>query len=420
MSIGPISEPRRQQAIESRWSVIEATASEQRALQELGQVLAHQRSTDTTSNNEPARSVIQLRRAHRRRCEVRVVDAVGVVATPSLVLDVQPKIPYRHLLYLLERSQLLPRMDVEQATLAPDQTLLELVARWFLTALERLLEQGLARGYRPAREQAAVARGRVLPLPTTQSFYRGRLQLVSDGEEYDFDTPLNRLLLRATRLLAQQPTLPEQLKAQARRGALRMDGVGELEEADRHAQVDRATAAYRDAALLARQLVDGIGRGILAGEEIVWTFLIRTPEAVEQGLRIALCELLAPVIAPTKRPIAIAGSDLLLNPDLVFGRQALAEVKYKLAPRRWKRPDLYELVAFATGAEVRHAAMIDFATTTVPRLSTLQLGRVSIRHLAWLANEQTKPSTALGLLADEVHTWSREWSRSPQGVTGAL
>ena len=95
-------------------------------------------------------------------CEVRIFDTVGVVVTPTLILDVVPKIPAPHLLYLLERGGLVPRLDAERATLASDQTLLELITRWFARELERVLEEGLARDYRSDRGYNTVARGRVL------------------------------------------------------------------------------------------------------------------------------------------------------------------------------------------------------------------------------------------------------------------
>ncbi len=205
---------------------------------------------------------------------------MGVVATPSLILDVSPKILSEHLLYLLERAELLPRMDAARTTLQTSETLLELVARWYLIALDRVLEEGLARDYRSERGESTAARGRVLALPTARLYYGGHLGVVSEYQDFDFDTPLNRLLLHAARLLIGHPALAKDLTARARRASLRMDGIGPLEEGDRYAQPDRRTIYYHDAALLAKHLIDGVGRDLIVGGERVWTFLIRTPEAV--------------------------------------------------------------------------------------------------------------------------------------------
>ncbi len=54
------------------------------------------------------------------------------------------------------------------------ENLAVLVAHWFVTALERVLEEGLARDYRQHRDELTAVRGRVLPLNTARLFYRGR------------------------------------------------------------------------------------------------------------------------------------------------------------------------------------------------------------------------------------------------------
>ncbi len=101
---------------------------------------------------------------------------------------------------------------------------------------------------------------------------------------------------------------------------------------------------------------------------------------------------------------------MTLNPDLLFGEQAVADVKYKLAKSRWRRNDLYELVAFAAGLEVEKAAMIDFLVTPRPRLKTIRFGHVQVTHLAWPALADHTPPVALERFAEQVMEWASGWT----------
>jgi len=162
-----------------------------------------------------------------------------------------------------------------------------------------------------------------------------------------------------------------------------------------------------------KNLIDGVGRGLLVGAERVWTFLLRTPEAVEEGLRRALTDALPSTLVPAKYPLCLNGTGMTLNPDLIFGKLAVADVKYKLSKRSWRKDDLYQLVAFAAGFKVANAAMIDFAHVSRPVLETAEFGSVHVAHLTWPALTDRVPSAALEQLAREVVAWSARWEESP-------
>jgi 5-methylcytosine-specific restriction endonuclease McrBC regulatory subunit McrC len=340
---------------------------------------------------------------------VRVLDAVGVIATPTLVIDVEPKIPAPHLVFLLERAAVLPRFEADPASLAPASSFFELVVRWYIDRLDRVLEEGLARDYRPQRDEIRAIRGRVSPLATANLYYRGRTSVLAEFEEYDFDTPLNRLLLAGARAVLANPTVAKALRRSARRATAHMDGVGLAQPSDLHSLPDRRTSYYSDAVLLAKHIIRGTGRGLAVGNQKVWTFLIRTPEAVEAGLRSALMLALPPSLHPRKKSLGLEGANMTLNPDLVWGtHSAVADVKYKIAEDQWRRNDLYEIVSFATGFRVIRAAMIDFRNAEGPGLQTLSIGDVKVAHLTWPATHGTAPEAALDHLADQVVQWTSD------------
>src|SRR5205823_4838190 len=157
-----------------------------------------------------------------------------------------------------------------------------------------------------------------------------------------------------------------ELSADLRRRALalanRMEDVGELQTSDlRAARLDRRTAHYREALLFARNIITNVGRTLAHGEELVWTFLIRTPNLIEAGVRNAVEKRLRDRWMIVKEPIPLSGADMTVAPDLIIGYgEAIADVKYKLATANWLRADLYEIVAFAEAAGTSRAAVIGF------------------------------------------------------------
>lgn len=128
---------------------------------------------------------------------VTVNDAVGLVAVGDLRLLVEPKIPRAHLFYLFGGAELVPRLDATKAGAAAGNHLWELVARWLVDALERVIRRDLVRDYVAFRDTLEVARGQIDAGATADAYYRGSLRLVCEFEEFGSDTELNRVLKAA-------------------------------------------------------------------------------------------------------------------------------------------------------------------------------------------------------------------------------
>jgi 5-methylcytosine-specific restriction enzyme subunit McrC len=353
-------------------------------------------------------SLVHVRRLDDRSAEVRVVDAVGLVGIPTLEIHVVPKVPQPHLLALLQAEGLAPRFDVAPGHLAADDNLAVLLAHWFTTALEGVLEQGLTADYRAEHGEIRAVRGRIALLETTRLYYRGRLAVVADYEEFDHDTALNRLLRHAARIVASSQPLPQHVRRRALRAAARMDGVGPLRPSDvAGAPLDRRTAHCRDAARLARELIRATGRTLEAGSQRSWTFLLRTPALIEEGIR----QLLAAGLAPTavrRRSVQLPGSAMTVNPDLVFGDRAshVGDVKYKLGAGEWTRSDLYEVVAFAAALRARAAAIVCFRPTAADALPDVRIGDHAVREVVWPT--ATDPAAAAASVVDQAGRWLGE------------
>ncbi len=189
-----------------------------------------------------------------------------------------------------------------------------------------------------------------------------------------------------------------------------MAGVGLMRPTDLHALPDRRTSHYSDAIKLAHQVLRATGRTLIAGASRSWTFLIRTPGPVEEGVRASLADALAP-LSVVKRSIALGGSAKTVNPDIVFGYNThVADVKYKVGAGDWDRGDLYEVVAFAAAIRTQHAAIIRFRTDDIPRLPPVTIGDYTIHDVVWRALPETSPDNAGAAVAEQVSEWLQSTS----------
>jgi 5-methylcytosine-specific restriction endonuclease McrBC regulatory subunit McrC len=327
-----------------------------------------------------------------------------MIGTPTLQLQVNPKIPQAHLLHLLRLAEVLPRVAEHPGGLSTESNFAALVCHWFVLALDRLLEEGLARDYKPVVEEIGTVRGRISPLPTARFFYRGRATVVAEFEEFDFDTPLNRVLLHAARIIAAASSLPTELRRSAIRATKQLEGVGRFRPADLSAEPDRRTSNYLDAITLGRQVIRATGRALEAGPIKSWTFLLRTPEPVEAGIRSLLRRALTCTVE--RRSIRLTGSTMTVNPDLVFGDDAaVADIKYKIGQREWNRADLYEVVAFAAALSTPNSAILTFRDPATPQLADVQLRDFRVAELTWPAAKHVPALSAADALVAQVVEW---------------
>lgn len=334
---------------------------------------------------------------------VRVSDAVGVVSVPEVQLIIEPKIPLPHFTYLFARGAGLPRLDEGAGLLEKGASFWELLARWFIAQADVVFRRGLARDYESRREQLQVVRGHVTIVPTVRDLLRGRVAIHCEYDDFVVDMPLNRLLAEAARRVTASKALPDDVRRAALALSSRLE-VGPLRASDVRAITDRQTAYYTDAVALAKEIIRSTDRDLRAGEARAWTFLVRTPEAVERGVRSILAERLPGRV--TKQGLQLTPSYHTLNPDLVFDDgQMIGDVKYKLAGTDWVRSDLFQVVAFAAGYQAHGGSIVAFARGEHPQPPPLQVGHMAFRHFVWRALESMSPAEAGADLANEIEAW---------------
>jgi hypothetical protein len=381
------------------------------AIGRMGRRLASQRSwwgEDETEAGQRESTAIKCLPVGDGRWRVRVDNAIGVFRVGDLQVVVEPKVPLPHVMHLFAEAGGFPKMDEERAAMARDQSLWTLVSSWFTSSAEALLRRGLIRDYRVTRDDLTLVRGHVHPATTATNFYRGRLAFDCEFEEFNIDTPLNRVVLAAARRVAGSMLLEPGLRKRAISVMARMDeGVGPLAPTDLLATLDRRTSHYGDAIPLARHVLRSWGRTIQTGEERAWSFLIPTPDLVETGIRNILARGLAPGVSVVKRGRQLEGSTLTFNPDLVFGRAAVGDVKYKLFDQTWRRSDLYEVLSFGVAFRTERVCLVNFSPSgAFEPLAPLRVGDMTVTHLVWRADQP--PDQAAEGLVNQARRWLQD------------
>jgi hypothetical protein len=106
-----------------------------------------------------------------------------------------------------------------------------------------------------------------------------------------------------------------------------------------------------------------------------------------------------------KKGIKLTPSQLTLNPDLAFDEGgAVADVKYKLTQPDWRRSDLYQVVAFATGYESKSAALVGFGDVRSAVPPSINVGSVEVQYLTWPIH-RASPEEASKELQAAVAEW---------------
>jgi 5-methylcytosine-specific restriction enzyme subunit McrC len=336
---------------------------------------------------------------------VFIDNAVGVIASGNLQIVVQPKIPLAHLLFLFECAKVMPRIATSIVGLSAGESMLDLLARWYLAALELLFANDIVRDYREVFDSLDSLQGRLDATKTARSYYSGCIQFSCMFEQYDADNALNRILRGAAERIAADYLIDSDLRRRLRLVARRFIGVGSLRPGDQRAVTDRRTASYEPALVLAKLILSGRSLSVGAGAHRAQAFLLPTPFAVQEGLTKLLRDSLKGSTDVRAASISV-GRGLTVNPDLFFqGFNAVADVKYKLSERHVNRADLYQVVAFADTLRTTRAAIVTFVELgkEVPRVTLF--GDVTVTPLTWSADPTLPAGDAAVKLCEDVRNW---------------
>jgi 5-methylcytosine-specific restriction endonuclease McrBC regulatory subunit McrC len=322
-------------------------------------------------------------------------------------LTVAPKIPIPHFVHIAREALAVDfRTDASPTSLSPSTNFVELLLRWFVDTVAPLVRRGLPQGYRLEEAELPIARGTLDVRRTTMGWLAGRPTVHSSFDEFDTNTPLNRVLKCALQAASASALLPPGYRKEVVSLLCHLESVGTFTPGDLRVRLDRGHLHYQVALSLAVEILRATGRALEGGSSDSPTFLISTPALIEDGIRAILKMRLHPVHV-SKGGKVLSPSAVSVNPDLLIGTAPFTgDVKYKIAAASWNRGDLGQAVFFAAAFESPLALVVAFRETLAGRPPALRVGRYSVDTAMWDVSA-ADPRRSEDQVVDEVETFLR-------------
>jgi 5-methylcytosine-specific restriction enzyme subunit McrC len=408
------------QITESRWETVELSEVDREALLAIRdewqtekdprffkREIAENGIAETTK-------ILDVRTERGGKISVRVYDAIGAIDLPDSVLLVNPKIPIAHFNYIAIRALVPPtKKRSGEFGLATAQHFLELVCTWAVDSVEKILRDGLARGYVTTKDDVVAIRGRLDVQVATRRMSRGNFRLNCEYDEFSTDTALNRVLKHALKFIAGNPALSNLLQARSKRALKYFEGVGPMRHQDLKAKTSRNSQHYADALEFAKNVLEKSGRDLASGQKRSRSFLYKTPLLIEEGIRRIVEEGIAPteVLKPKAKRLPTSDKRVVeANPDLGIGDSPFytGDVKYKIQSQNWRRADLAQAVFFAVAYESPKALIIDFADENSVKNGTVAVSAIEVSPISWDVSNGISPDEARDKLISEIAFWLKE------------
>jgi len=292
---------------------------------------------------------------------------VGIVQLGSMVVEIRPKLPVEHVLFLLSYAAdpHAWRAGSEEApALERGATLAEAVVWLFVQQVRRAVRRGLLQGYCTREAALPGVRGRL----RFEAQVREHFGLFPPAEvrhdELTEDIELNRLLKAALLRLERLPPRTPGCRHALRRLAARFTHVSTVEYDPRavpEVAFTRLEAHYRPAVQLARLILRSSSVEARAGSVPAVSLLVDMSRVFEDFVVVALRQALG--LTEQSFPQGAAGRTLVLDragavrlePDLSWWEGSrccfVGDVKYKRA-REGEHADLYQVLAYAVAADL--------------------------------------------------------------------
>ena len=392
--------------VESTPCTIDLSIEESKFLENIGIELASKSIWWGLKKSEDQRSVVSLVMQGSGRFKVTFRDVIGSIRFRELQLNISPKIPQNHFNFIVQKSSLAPRFSEHEISIKEGNDYLEILINWFLFAAEGLLRKGLRKDYSYFEDSLPFLRGQVDPLRTTQNFQTGIAEAFCRFEELSENTPLNRAIKEAAIRITGSKSVSEFVRNRAHKISLRMSDVSTFVLSDFHVTLDRLSHDYSEALPLALIIISGLGFDTSANGKLGKSFLIRTPEIIEDGLRNILSNGIKDFLIKKQR-LKLGVTGISINPDLIFGSNlAVGDVKYTYFDKDWSRNAFNQIITFATGFRTTKAGVFGFTNKDIASLPRpVKIGDIEARVFAWSADPNSDPETVSNNLISEVKAW---------------
>ena len=300
-------------------------------------------------------------------------QVVGVLRIPGRTVEILPKIDgeddavRKALVHMLAVAWDLRVADGEIAALDTQRLdLLELLIRLFADRLRTAVRSGLPRRYLAREEDLPLLRGRLDVIRQTTHLAVRPDRLACRFDELSEDTPFNRVLKAAVKLLARRARTAANARSLAELAA-RFESVGASRDPLREqVRLDRSNAAFHDLYRLARLFLARDWQSTASGGAPGFALLFPMNELFEKFVGRSLKRALAPrrVSLQDGGRYALEERRFRLYPDAVIDDGAIVlDTKWKqLKPDETnfgvEQSDVYQMLAYGQAYDAKRLILL--------------------------------------------------------------
>lgn len=320
-------------------------------------------------------TAVYLERAYEHALDVRMLGVglyrvtakshVGVIVAPRLEILITPKCGLANTMAMIGWAYDLAAFRDERTLLADVKDFREALVALFLTECERLLRQGIRRGYGEREDDLVSMRGRLRVDAHARRGPGSAWRLPCRFEEFTGDVPFNQVLRYTLEQIGPPPAPRFASRLQRLRHLLQELSLVRFRPSDIEAfSYDRLNEHYRPVHALCRLILEARGVELEQGSMSTGSLLVDMNRLFEAFLaRWLQAHLRAPWSLRSQWQSTLdQGQQVAIRPDLVLLREGrpvlVADTKYKVDKVRPSREDAYQALAYCRGLGVRQCVLI--------------------------------------------------------------
>jgi 5-methylcytosine-specific restriction enzyme subunit McrC len=342
---------------------------------------------------------------------------IGAVCLPGVEIQILPKIELSRLLFLVSYAVDPASWRNSIQGFSHAESVCEAIAPAFVRMVAAATKRGLLHGYRTAEDSLLTVRGQIRFGDQLRRHLGLAPPIEVQFDEFSADIPENQLLKAALRALSRMRLRSGAVARALHGGWVAFEQVAEVEFDSRRVPeptFTRLNRHYEPAVALARLILKGCSFDLGTGRPPGTSFLLDMNEVFEAFLYRALLESLGVPATVFRRGSGGLTLDeatrVRLAPDLSWwhGNNCVfvGDAKYKrLDGAGFKHADLYQLLAYATAANLDHGLLVYASGEADPAAHKVRFAGIELLVASLdLSGEPAQILDEVGRIADGVRS----------------